>query len=70
MLIAMEGLDQSGKATQSQLLRDQLRQGDPHSFRLRVVGDRLHWPPAPHSRWSAVIRCQNTGDGVRFRASH
>ena len=21
-------------------------------------------------RWSAVIRCQNTGDGVRFRASH
>ena len=22
-----------------------------------------HW-------WSAVIRCQNTGDGVRFRASH
>jgi dTMP kinase len=27
MLIAMEGLDQSGKATQSQLLRDQLRQG-------------------------------------------
>ena len=27
MLIAIEGLDQSGKATQSQLLRDQLRQG-------------------------------------------
>ena len=24
-----------------------------------------------HTRWwSAVIRCQNTGDGVRFRASH
>ena len=22
---------------------------DPHSFRLRVVGDRLHWSPAPHS---------------------
>ena len=22
-----------------------------------------HW-------WSAVMRCQNTGDGVRFRASH
>ena len=21
-------------------------------------------------RWSAVMRCQNTGDGVRFRASH
>ncbi len=27
MLIAIEGLDQSGKATQAQLLRDQLRQG-------------------------------------------
>ena len=24
----------------------------------------------PAHRWSAVIRCQNTGDGVRFRASH
>ena len=24
-----------------------------------------------HTHWlSAVIRCQNTGDGVRFRASH
>ena len=22
---------------------------DPHSFRLQVVGDRLHWSPAPHS---------------------
>ena len=22
---------------------------DPHSFRLRVVGDRRHWSPAPHS---------------------
>ena len=21
-------------------------------------------------RWSAVMRCQNRGDGVRFRASH
>jgi dTMP kinase len=27
MLIAIEGLDQSGKATQAELLRDQLRQG-------------------------------------------
>ena len=27
MLIAIEGLDQSGKATQAQLVRDQLRQG-------------------------------------------
>ncbi len=27
MLIAIEGLDQSGKATQAQLLRDQLREG-------------------------------------------
>ena len=27
MLIAIEGLDQSGKATQAQLLRDELRQG-------------------------------------------
>ncbi len=34
MLIAIEGLDQSGKATQSQLLRDQLRQG---GTRARVV---------------------------------
>ena len=26
--------------------------------------------PAPRARWSAVMRRQNTGDGVRFRASH
>ena len=25
---------------------------------------------AVRRRWSAAIRCQNTGDGVRFRASH
>ena len=34
MLIAIEGLDQSGKATQAQLLRDQLREG---GTRARVV---------------------------------
>jgi len=34
MLIAIEGLDQSGKATQAQLLRDQLRQDD---IRARLV---------------------------------
>ena len=34
MLIAIEGLDQSGKATQAQLLRDELRQG---GTRARVV---------------------------------
>jgi len=34
MLIAIEGLDQSGKATQAQLLRDDLRQG---GTRARVV---------------------------------
>jgi dTMP kinase len=34
MLIAIEGLDQSGKATQAQLLRDQLRQAD---IRARLV---------------------------------
>ena len=35
---------------------------------------RAHEIRASHLRhthwWSAVIRCQNTGDGVRFRASH
>ena len=32
MLIAIEGLDQSGKATQAQLLRDQLRQGGTRAW--------------------------------------
>ena len=52
-------------ATATRLFRKALT--DPSHPQPRVINtDRLrhtHW-------WSAVIRCQNTGDGVRFRASH
>ena len=52
-------------ATATRLFRKALT--DPSHPQPRVINtDRLrhtHW-------WSAVIRCQNMGDGVRFRASH
>ena len=53
---------------------------DPHSFRLPVVGDRLHWSPAPHSpvergdslpedgRWAAFTCLPLVDDGLPRRA--
>ena len=59
MLIAIEGLDQSGKATQAQLLRDQLRQG---GTRARLVS----FPDYGTSIGEEIARALQGGARVRF----